>query len=396
MADPVNPLLDPAFQAAVADVRARLPLLEDSLALNHAGIAPQPLSAAVASYEESRGRRLPLAALATVAGARPRLRELYGQLLNISADEVAITKHTAEGVNIIAQGFPWKSGDEILTVNVEYPSNVYPWWNVKERGVTVRTVPERNGRVDLAELEAAVTPRTRLLALSHVEFASGFAFSIPELVALARRHGLFLFLDVAQSIGVLPVDLSGVDAAAWPTWKWLMGPLGMGGFYLARRHFETIKPIFVGGDGMVPTADYLEYSFTPRPDASRFEYSTENVAGLVGCREALERMVPLMDRVPAMVRANADRVMALMTSRGYRLYSSTIPSERSGITSFEFPGEPAPVMARLKEAGIECALRAGRLRLSPHYYNTASDLERLAVALDAGAGAHPQAPPKAL
>lgn len=371
------------FDAAVASTRAALPLLGDALALNHAGIAPQPLAGSVGAYEESRGRKLPLAALAAVASARPRLRELYARLLNAAPDEIAITKHTAEGVNVIAQGFPWKDGDEILTVSVEYPSNVYPWWNLKERGVAVKTVPEREGRVDLAELEAAVTPRTRLLALSHVEFASGFAFSIPDLVALARRHGLFLFLDIAQSIGVVPVDLSGVDAAAWPTWKWLMGPIGMGGFFLARRHLGTIRPVFVGGDGMVPTADYLEYDFTPRPDASRFEYSTENVAGLVGCREALERIVPIMDRVPDAVRAIDERVIEVMASRGFRLYSSRRPGEASGILSFTAPTDPAAVLAALKEARIECALRAGRIRISPHYYNDAADVARLAAALDA-------------
>lgn len=367
---------------AIEATRAALPLLEDSLALNHAGIAPQPLSAAVAAYEESRGRRLPLSALGAVASARPRIRELYGRLLGVAAEEIAITKHTAEGVNVIAQGYPWRDGDEILTVNVEYPSNVYPWWNLEGRGVRVRTVPERDGRVDLEELEAAVTPRTRMLALSHVEFASGFTFAIPDLVALARRHGLFLFLDIAQSIGAVPVDLSGVDAAAWPTWKWLMGPIGMGGFFLARRHLETIRPLFVGSDGMVPTADYLEYNFTPRPDAARFEYSTENVAGLVGCREALERLVPIADLVPGAIAAIDERVIALMTERGFRLYSSRRPGEASGILSFVSPADPAPVMERLKAARVECALRAGRIRLSPHFYNTPGDLDRLAAALD--------------
>lgn len=376
-------MTDADFRAAVAATRAALPLLADGAAFNHAGISPQPRDSAVAAYEEARAARLPGEALALAAGARERVRALYAQLFTVSADEIAITKHTSEGVNIIAQGFPWQAGDEILTVDVEYPSNVYPWWNLRERGVTVRAVPERDGRVDLAELEAAVTPRTRLLALSHVEFASGFAFSIPDLVALARRHGLFLFLDIAQSAGVLPVDLSGVDAAAWPAWKWLMGPLGMGGFYLARRHLDTIRQVYVGGDGMVPTADYLDYDFTPRPDASRFSYSTENVTGLLGCRAALERLVPLMAQVPAAVRAHADAVAALLTERGWRLYSPMAPAARSGILSFTVPGDAAALLAKLRAARVECALRAGRLRVSPHYYNDASDFARLTAVLDA-------------
>lgn len=379
----------------IQNVRARLPFLKTAVALNHAGIAPQPLSPKVATYEATRANMLPLDALGEVAAARPRIRQLYAQLLNVAADEIAVTKHTAEGVNIVAQGYPWKSGDEVLTVDVEYPSNVYPWWNLKDRGVVVRTVPERHGHVDMTELEAAITPRTRVLALSHVEFASGFAFSIPTLVTLAKKHGLFLFLDIAQSIGVLSVDLSGVDAAAWPTWKWLMGPLGMGGFYLAKRHLETLRPTFVGGDGMVPAADYLEYNFTPRPDASRFEYSTENVAGLIGVRDALETLVPLMDRIPAAVRANDDAVIANLAELGYRLYSSTAPGERSGILSFVIPGDAAETMARLKTAHIEAALRGGRLRVSPHYYNDAADLARLSAALTGLASPPSASPPTA-
>lgn len=376
-----------SLSEAVDRVRARLPLLETGVALNHAGIGPQPIAAAVNRFEASRAHALPADALGVVAGCRARVRELYAQMLSVRPPEIAVTKNTAEGVNFIAQGFPWKSGDRVLTISVEYPSNVYPWWNLKPRGVAVDTVPERDGRVDYAELEKAITPRTRILAVSHVEFASGFAFDIDRLAAIASSHGLFLFLDIAQSIGAIHVDLSKVDAAAWPTWKWLMGPLGMGGFYLASKHLETIAPPFVGSDGMVPSTDYLQYDFRFRPDASRFEYSTENLVGLLGTRAALELLAPLWDRpaeISALILQNCDAVIARMEALGFQLYSSRNPGERSGILSFtsgDGAPDPGAAQAKLKHARIEAAVRGGRLRVSPHFYNTDRDFTRLTEAL---------------
>lgn len=372
--------------AAARDLRERLPLLESSVALNHAGISPQPESRAIAGFEESRARLLPGEGLARISGVRDEIRRLYAELLHVSPAEIAVTKHTAEGVNLIAQGFPWRQGDRILTVSVEYPSNVYPWWNLRERGVEVVPVSEREGRVDLDEFVGAIDERVRMVAISHVEFASGFSFDLARISDACRACGAFLFVDIAQSIGVLPIDLGLVDAAAWPTWKWLMGPIGMGGLYVAANRLESIRPSLVGSDGMVPTADYLDYRFEFRPDAGRFEYSTENVLGLIGVVEALRRVTPLFaseaaDAVARRVWGLGDRLISRLEERGFRLYSSRLPGERSGIFSFITPGNPAQVATRLRRNGIEVAVRSGRLRISPHFYNNDEDIERLLAAL---------------
>jgi selenocysteine lyase/cysteine desulfurase len=224
------------------------------------------------------------------------------------------------------------------------------------------------------------------VAISHVEFASGFAFDLTRVARECRERGVFLFADIAQSIGVLPVDLRLVDAAAWPTWKWLMGPLGMGGFYIAQRRLAMIRPAFVGVDGMVPARDYLEYRFEFRADASRFEYSSENTLGLLGTSEALSRLEPLLvpeagDALARRVIGLGDEMIALMESKGFRLYSSQAEGERSGIFSFVTPGAPGDFAKRLRQNGVEAAVRGGRLRLSPHFYNNREDLQRVAQAL---------------
>jgi len=373
-------------EAAAAALRARLPLLRSGVALNHAGVAPQPESEDVAEFERRRAQQLPGAAMETTLGLKNFIRASYARMLGVLPGEIAITHHTAEGVNTIAQGYPWKSGDRVLTVNVEYPSNVYPWWNLRDRGVDVVSVPEREGRVDLDEFLAAIDERVRLVAISHVEFASGFTFDLARVARECRERNVFLFVDIAQSIGVLPVDLRLVDAAAWPTWKWLMGPLGMGGLYISERRLPMIRPLFVGVDGMAPTPDYLEYRFEFRADSARFEYSTENALGLIGTAQALSLMEPLLrpdmgDVLARRVFALGDALISILESNGFRLYSSRAEGERSGIFSFVTPGEPAPYVARLRERGVEAALRGGRLRLSPHFYNTKADLQRVAQAL---------------
>ncbi len=378
--------IDLQVEEAATSLREKLPLLGSGVALNHAGVAPQPESKGVVEFERGRARMLPGDALHLAGGLKSRIRAAYARMLGVSAAEIAITRHTAEGVNIVAQGFPWKPGDRVLTVNVEYPSNVYPWWNLRDRGVEVVSVPEREGRVDLDEFLAAIDERVRLVAISHVEFASGFTFNLERVARECRARDIFLFVDIAQSIGLLPLDLRLVDAAAWPTWKWMMGPLGMGGLYLSQRWLAAIRPLFVGTDGMVPTAEYLDYRFEFRPDASRFEYSSENTLGLFGTEAALSRMEPLFgpgfgDTLARRVFGLGDALVSLMESKGFRLYSSRREGERSGILSFVAPGEPAAFALRLRKHGVEAAVRSGRLRLSPHFYNNQADFLRLVEAL---------------
>lgn len=374
------------LDAVVDALREKLPLLRHGVALNHAGISPQPESDSIAEFERRRARLLPGTALEMAKDLKRSIRASYARLLGVSPDEIAVTRHTAEGVNTIAQGYPWKAGDRILTVSVEYPSNVYPWWNLRDRGVETVTVPEREGRVDINEFLAAIDERVRLVAISHVEFASGFAFDLTRIASECRKRDVFLFVDLAQSIGLLPLDLREVDAAAWPTWKWLMGPLGMGGFYISGRRLPMIRPVFVGTDGMLPTSDYLDYRFEFRADAGRFEYSSDNTLGLFGTAEALSRLESLFgstqkDQVARRAFALGDKLAAMLEPGGFRLFSSRTEGERSGIFSFATPGNPAEWAARLRKQGVEAAVRGGRLRLSPHFYNNDDDLRRIAEAL---------------
>ena len=371
----------------VADVRSRLPLLERGASFNHAGVAPQPMSDAARRFHRARSEKIADEFFLTVADVPRRIRSAYASLLKVSDDEIAITHNTAEGINIIAQGLDWREGDRILTVNVEYPSNVYPWWNLRDRGVEIVTVDERGGRVDLNEFIEAIDERVRLVAISHVEFASGYAFDLDKLAGACRERDVLLCVDLAQSLGALPIDLSKVDAAAWPTWKWLMGPVGMGGFYLSKQWLDRVRPVFVGSDGMKSGRNYLDYRFEFEEGAKRFEYSTGNVVGMIEVAEAVERAAAAFAATDARpterIFANADVIIEGLKQRGFALYSSTAPGERSGILSFTAGEHDLNRVSKLlKGKGFDQAVRGERLRLAPHYYNDAHDIERLLAAID--------------
>ena len=172
------------------------------------------------------------------------VRGMFGRLLNCDPLDVAFVKNTSEGVGIIAEGFPWQPGDNVVTAEEEYPANVYPWMNLASRGVELRRVPLREGRVLLDDLHGAIDSRTRVLTISWVEYATGFRNDIDAIGALCRERGVFFFLDAIQALGVFPLDLqhTPVDALAADGHKWLLGPRAPASFMCAATWVERCAP----------------------------------------------------------------------------------------------------------------------------------------------------------
>jgi selenocysteine lyase/cysteine desulfurase len=176
-------------------------------------------------------------------------------------------------MNVVAQGFPWKDGDCVLGLDLEYPANVYPWWNLETKGVRhLRLKPTHSGE-DLSALKNGVDNRVRMVAVSAVDWCSGYVLDLPELGEFCRQRGVDLVVDVAQAMGIIPLnpEASGVGAMAASAWKWLMGPIGVGVFYCHPSLMEKLELVFVGTDTVVESRNYLDYRFEPKPDASRFD-----------------------------------------------------------------------------------------------------------------------------
>src|SRR5262245_17776159 len=201
------------------------------------------------------------------------VRGLAARLLNADPLDVAFVKNTSEGVGIVAEGFPWRPGDNLVTAAEEYPANVYPWLNLAGRGVAVRRVPSRGSRVELDDLRAAIDGRTRLVSLSHVEFASGFRNDLDAVGGLCRERGIYFFVDAIQGLGVLPLDVrrTPIDFLAADGHKWLLGPEGAGVFYIRRELVELLHPVGVGWNSVVNAEDFLTIDFRLKPHAGRWE-----------------------------------------------------------------------------------------------------------------------------
>lgn len=309
------------------------------------------------------------------------VRRRAARLVNApNVEDICFVPNTTTGIGLIAEGFRWQPGDNVVLAAEEYPSNQYPWLNLARRGVEARRVPSRGNRVVIDDLRAAMDSRTRVLAASSVQYGSGFRADLGGLGQLCRERGVFFFVDAIQGLGAFPVDVqqSGIDALAADSHKWLLGPEGAGIAYIRREWIDRLDPIGVGAHSVSQQFDYSTIRLDLKPHAGRYEGGATNLGGLLAMGESFRLLLD------AGSEAIADRVLALTTdlcdraaSAGLTVFSSRVGGDRSGIVSMVTPGrDPKSLQKRCREAGVLVNVRAGRLRVSPHCYNTTDDLER--------------------
>lgn len=231
-------------------VRSLFPVTRKWAFFDHAAVAPIPDTAAaeLARYARVVGENGIAGVLDLVAGTT-RVRQLAARLINAPAvEDVMFVPNTTVGIGLIAEGFPWKPGENVVLAADEYPSNQYPWLNLQGRGVEVRRVPSRGNRVEIDDISAAMDAKTRVLSTSAVQFASGFRADLDALGGLCRSRGVFFFVDAIQALGVFPIDVqrTPVDALAADGHKWLLAPEGAGFAYVRREWVDRLHPIGVG------------------------------------------------------------------------------------------------------------------------------------------------------
>ncbi|MCG3199054.1 MAG: Cysteine desulfurase [bacterium] len=361
--------------------------------LNHAGVSP--ISSRVAEAMRARIEdALHHGALHTAEwySAFRRIKALAGVLLGCSERDLSITPNTTHGINLIANGLEWRDGDEIVLCNQEYPANVYPWWAQQRKGVKLVWVePDTEGRFPVEAYAEKVTKRTRIVAVSHVQFASGCRHDLAAMGQLCREAGARLVVDAIQSFSVFPIRCEewGVDALTTGSHKWLLGPTGIALLYVSPSLREEIHPDWVGADCMVDPFNYLDYRFEPLPDGRRFENAMPNHAGIAGLEAALNVATTFgRDKIEAEIRRRTDTLAEFLPGLGFRIHSSRLEGEWSGILSVTHPkSSPEDLAARLKMEGVVASVRDRRLRLAPHAYHTEEQFAGILRALERAAGA---------
>lgn len=358
------------------------PVTRECVYLNHAGIGPLSQRAAT--------RMMMMAETVSRSGDRlwwdrmeeaGRVRGLAARLLGArESHEVAFVENTSTALSLVAEGLDWQPGDNVVGAALEFPSNVYPWMGLASRGVEYRQVEERDGRIDPDEILARIDSRTRMLALSWVQYASGFRSDLARLGRACRERGVLFVVDVIQGLGALPLDVEAdfVDVAAASAHKWLLGPEGIALLYVSDRVVERLRPVRSGWRSMRDPFQWTAYDLTWNEGARRFESGTLNAYGIVALGGSLEVLLRVgAEEIEPRVLALADLAARGLKDLGFSVVSSRRRGETSGIVTAVPPGRNAQDLIKpLDQRGIVVAARAGRLRIAPHFYNTADEIER--------------------
>lgn len=370
------------------ELRALFPITQRAVYLNHAAISPPPTPTIEAVEGQLRDvhENGSLNYLDWLEVKR-RTRESLAQLLNARPEQVAFMRNTSDALSTVANGLRWKTGDNIVTFRREFPSNIYPWLRLRGAfGVEVRACEERDGKVDLEQLESMVDANTRLIAISHVQFGSGFRADLERLGRLARQHDALLVVDTIQSLGVIPIDVEAelVDVAAGAGHKWLLTPEGVGYLYLSDRARERVEPTLVGWTSVPNPEDYVGIGQPWNRGTLAWETGTAPTSLFYGLRASLDLLHEYgPSRIATYLEELTDHLCERARSRSYEIVSSREPGEKSQIVCIRHPRRLSvtALYAELKAKNIITAPRGDRLRIAPHLYNTLEEIDRFADAL---------------
>jgi cysteine desulfurase/selenocysteine lyase len=371
----------------VAQMREQFPVTQRYAYLNHAsvGALSQAVVGAMTRYLTERGKSGG-EALANWDAEIELIRQTCARFIGGHRDEIVFTGSISHGLNIVACGLDWREGDNLICAETEFTANVYPWTNLRRRGVEVRFVPARQNRILAEDIAAMIDRRTRLVAISFVEFRTGYRNNLDALAALCQERGAYLCVDGIQGLGALqfsvaqtPVDFLAAHAA-----KWMIGPIGAGFLYVRRELLPVLNPVMAGWRGVVDRDDYFKYDSPLRQSGERFEPGSPNFVGLLGMEAAIELLLSAgIAEIEARILALTDYLIAGLQAKGCAIGTPIQHrQERSGIVSFRHPAaDSAELCERLHDADVIVSVRGDLIRVSPHFYNTEDDLDRLLAVL---------------
>ena len=370
------------------ELRALFPITERAIYFNHAAVSPPPITTIRAVEAQLKDvHENGSINFRDWLAVKEQARTLLANLLGARPEQVAFMRNTSDALSTVANGLSWRAGDNIVTFSREFPSNIYPWLRVRDAfGVEVRMCEERGGRIDFAELSSLIDDHTRIVAISHVQYASGFRMDLERLGRIARQHDALFVVDVIQALGVVPTDVEAefIDVAAGAGHKWLLAPEGVGYLYLSDRARERVQPTLVGWVSVPNPDDYFNFEQGWNRGALAWETGTGPAALLHGFKASLELLTRFGVRnISSYLEELTDDLCERMSRKRYEIVSSRASSEKSHIVCIRhLDGLSAmSLYHRLHTNNIITAPRADRLRIAPHFYNTAAEVEEFIKAL---------------
>jgi selenocysteine lyase/cysteine desulfurase len=318
------------------------------------------------------------------------LRASFAGLIGAGPTDVAIASCATELIASVAWAVMPPRGSTIVTTEVVFPSTAYPWARVaRHTGAEIEFVPSDQGVVNQDRLVAAIDRGASVVALSHVEYATGQRYDLARIGEAARRAGAFLLVDASQSLGAVPFSVAEtpVDAIVTTSYKWLCGSFGVGLLYLSPEWQTRLDPGLIGWRTHAEIYDLRADRMVMHPDARRFEFGTMAYGCAIGLERSIEYLRTIgIDRIFADDVALADRLVAGLRGLGAEIVTPQEPGTRSTIVSARFPGrEPKAVVRQLDAARVVASARRDLVRFSPHLYNTTDDIDRALDVLRTGA-----------
>lgn len=373
-------------------LRALFPVTQRAIYLNHAAVSPPPTPTINAMQSQ----------LADVCengsvnfrnwiAVKENTRRLVAGMLCALPEQVAFMRNTSDGLSTVANGLDWRPGDNLVTFRGEFPANVYPWLRVRDAfGVEVRLCEERDGRIDLDELIGLIDGKTRIVAISQIQFASGFRADLERIGRAARARDALLVVDVIQALGVVPLDVQSelVDVAAAACHKWLLTPEGLGLLYLSARARERIQPTLVGWTSVPNPEDYGNFDQGWNKGTLAWETGTGPVALIHGLEASLKLLhevgIPkIQSHLETLTDYLCERLCERLLNTQYEIVSSRHAGEKSQIVCIRHLAglSSLDLYAHLRKRKIITAPRGDRLRVSPHLYNTLEEMDEVVKAL---------------
>jgi selenocysteine lyase/cysteine desulfurase len=358
--------------------RDEFPVTKNLIYLNHAAVAPlcRPAAEAIkwlAADACDNGSLHYDQWMACYEG----LRSATARLINAKPQEIAIVKNTSEGIATVALGLDWRPGDRVVAFNEEFPANYYPWLRLERRGVKVTWL----SIYDPLDAIVQAAKGARLLAISYVNYLSGHRVDLCAIGEICRQNECFYFVDAIQGLAAFPLDVEAcsIDALAADGHKWMLGPEGNGILYVRQKWQDAIEPVEFGWTNPASYADYSSRDMTLRSDAGRYECGTLNTVGCFGQRAALEFLLKVgVDRIAVAVWERTHELAEGVKAKGYELMREHDEETGSGIVSFRHPHlDYRMIVSELKRQRITAAPRQGWIRMSPHFYISPEDIQRV-------------------
>ncbi|HBR55953.1 MAG TPA: hypothetical protein DEA22_00530 [Blastocatellia bacterium] len=370
------------------EIRSLFPATRSCTYLNSAAVAPLPTPTINAVISQMRDVSLTGSEhYSDWVATKHRARALLAGMLNVAPENIAFMRNTSDGFASAASGITWRAGDNIVSFLREFPANFYAWRQARDRfGVELRLCPERDGRIDMDEFISLIDSHTRVVAISAVQFSSGFRADLERIGRAARAVDALFAVDIIQGLGAMGFDLPAlkVDIASGASHKWLCSPEGCGILYLSDRARERIAPSFVGWISVESPWDFDNREQPFKPNALAWESGTGPASLFYGLEQSLLMLNSVgLDRIESYLGDLSDYLCDSLAGKDYDFVSSRAPGEKSQIVCLKHQNgmDCGTIAARLSEEKIVVSPRGDRLRIAPHFFNNAEDIDRLIKAL---------------